>query len=103
MIAVIESGSKQYIVEKGQTIEVELLQADKSKNIEFKPLLVIDGDKVHVGKPVVDSALVKAQLAPEPVKGEKLQILKYKPKKRQSTRTGHRQKYSAVTITDIKA
>lgn len=101
MIAVIESGSKQYMVEKGQTIEVELLKNEEK--IEFKPLLLIDGDKVHIGKPVLDSATVKATIATEPVKGDKLQILKYKPKKRQSTRTGHRQKYSAITITDIKA
>lgn len=51
MIAIIESGSKQYMVEKGQTIEVELIKAEKE--IEFKPLLIIDGDKVHIGKPTL--------------------------------------------------
>lgn len=101
MIAVIESGSKQYMVEKGHTIEVELLKQEK--NIEFKPLLIIDGDKVHIGKPVLESSIVKATIADDVVKGDKLQVLKYKAKKRQSTKTGHRQKYSAITITDIKA
>ena len=101
MIAVIEAGSKQYIVEKGQTIQTELIAGEKT--IEFKPLLVIDGDKIHVGKPVVEGAIVKAEVADEIVKGNKLVILKYKAKKRQSTKTGHRQKYSAVTITYIKA
>lgn len=102
MQAVIETGSKQYIVKKGQTLEVELITSDK-KTVEFKPLLIIDGDEVKVGKPTLEGATVKAELSPEPVKGEKIVILHYKAKKRQSTKTGHRQKYSRITITDIKA
>ncbi|MBI2797929.1 50S ribosomal protein L21 [Candidatus Saccharibacteria bacterium] len=102
MIAVIESGSKQYMVEKGQTIETELLHADKDV-VEFKPLLVIDGDKVQVGKPTLESAIVKAKVDAADVKGEKITVLKYKPKKRQKTKTGHRQRVSKITITDIKA
>lgn len=100
MLAVIESGGKQYIVEPGQTLEVELLNSAQ-KTIEFKPLLTIDGDKVNVGKPTIESAVVKAEIVPEIVKGKKLTVLHYKPKKRQSTKTGHRQKYSQITITDI--
>ncbi len=100
MIAVIEAGSKQYIVEKGQTIQTELV--GDAESMEFKPLLVIDGDKIHVGKPTLENAVVKATVAKEIVKGDKVVILKYKAKKRQSTKTGHRQKYSSVTITDIK-
>jgi len=102
MLAVIETGSKQYIVEKGQTLEVELLHAEKS-TIEFKPLMIIDGENIKVGKPIVDGAIVKAEVAPEVVKGKKVVILHYKAKKRQSVKTGHRQKYSSITITDIKA
>ncbi len=101
MIAVIEAGSKQYIVQKGQTIQTELLGNEKT--VEFKPLMIIDGDNVQVGKPVLENAVVKATVAEEAVKGKKVVILKYKAKKRQSTKTGHRQKYSEVTITDIKA
>lgn len=102
MLAVIETGSKQYLVEKGQTLEVELLHNDKP-TIEFKPLLIIDGETTKVGKPIVAGAVVKATIADEQVKGQKLAILHYKAKKRQSVKTGHRQKYSAITITDIKA
>ncbi|MBA3679249.1 50S ribosomal protein L21 [Candidatus Saccharibacteria bacterium] len=102
MLAVIETGSKQYIVEKGQTLEVELLHAEKS-TVEFKPLMIIDGENIKVGKPIVDGAIVKAEIAPEVVKGKKVVILHYKAKKRQSVKTGHRQKYSSITITDIKA
>lgn len=102
MQAVIETGSKQYLVKKGQTLEVELLSAEK-KSVEFKPLLVIDGENIKVGKPTLDGAVVTAELSPDVVKGKKVTILHYKPKKRQSTKTGHRQRYSVITITDIKA
>jgi len=100
MIAVIETGSKQYIVQKGQSIEAELLTGQEK--IEFKPLLLIDGDDVQVGKPVLENVRVIATVDKEAVKGEKIQVLKFKAKKRQSTRTGHRQHYSLITITDIK-
>jgi len=102
MQAVIETGSKQYIVKIGQTLEVDLLSGEK-KTIEFKPLLILDGENVKVGKPLLDSSVVKAEISPEPIKGKKLTILHYKAKKRQSTKTGHRQRYSLITITDIKA
>ncbi|MEI8072716.1 MAG: 50S ribosomal protein L21 [Candidatus Saccharibacteria bacterium] len=102
MLAVIETGAKQYIVEKGQKLEVELLHADKDK-VEFKPLMIVDGENVKVGKPTVEGAVVTAEVASEPVKGEKKVILHYKAKKRQSVKTGHRQKYSLITITGIKA
>jgi len=102
MLAVIETGGKQYIVEKDQTIEVELLHNEKP-TIEFKPLLIIDGENIKVGKPIVDGALVKAEIATEIIKGKKQVILHYKAKKRQAVKTGHRQKYSAITITDIKS
>lgn len=101
MIAVIEAGSKQYMVQKGQTIQTELLGNEKA--VEFKPLLIIDGDKVQVGTPVLENASVKATVAEEAIKGKKITVLKYKAKKRQSTKTGHRQKYAELTITDIKA
>lgn len=100
MLAVIESGSKQYLVEQGQTIQVELLS--EAKTVKFSPLLIIDGDKVHVGKPTVVDAVVTAQITNQDIKGKKITVLKYKPKKRQSTKTGHRQRSSEITITAIK-
>jgi large subunit ribosomal protein L21 len=102
MKAVIETGSHQYVVEKGQTLEVELLHAEK-KTVEFKPLLLIDGENITVGKPVIEAATVTAEVAPEDKKGDKITVLHYKAKKRQSVKTGHRQKYSVITIKDIKA
>lgn len=101
MIAVIESGSKQYMVEKGHKIETELLKSEKD-TIEFKPLLVIDGDNVVVGKPLVENASVKAKIVEADVKADKVKVLKYKPKKRQKTLTGHRQRHTVLEITEIK-
>lgn len=99
MQAVIKSGSKQYLVEKGQVLRVELV--GEQKKLEFEPLLVIDGDKVSVGTPVVSGSKVHADVVSE-VKGEKIKVLKYKPKKRIKKLTGHRQKYTEIKITDIK-
>ena len=59
MKAVIKVGGKQYLVTEGETVEVELLHAD-GKSVSFQPLLVIDGDKVTVGQPLVDKVAVKA-------------------------------------------
>lgn len=98
MQAVIASGGKQYIVEKGQTLELELL--GDAKKIELDALLIIDGDKVTVGAPVVSGVKVVAEVQEE-VKGEKIKVLRFKAKKRIKRLTGHRQHYSQVTITKI--
>ena len=98
MQAVIASGGKQYIVEKDQTLELELL--GDAKKVEFDTLLTIDGDKIIVGAPFVDGVKVFAEVVEE-VKGEKIKVLKFKAKKRIKRLTGHRQHYSLVKITKI--
>lgn len=98
MQAVIASGGKQYLVEKDQELELELL--GDAKTAEFDVLLLIDGDTVKVGAPHVAGAKVHAKVLEE-VKGEKLRVLKFKPKKRIKRLTGHRQRYSRVQITKV--
>ena len=98
MQAVIASGGKQYLVEKDQTLELELLGDVKKQ--EFEVLLVIDGDKIQVGAPHVAGIKVTAEVLGE-TKGEKIKVLKFKPKKRIKRLTGHRQHYSQVKITKI--
>ena len=61
MQAVIKAGGKQYIVAPNQTLEIDLVPSD-AKKLEFEPLLVIDGDKVTVGTPVVSGVKVKADV-----------------------------------------
>jgi large subunit ribosomal protein L21 len=98
MQAIITSGGKQYIVEKDQVLELELL--GDVKKAEFDALLVIDGDKVSVGTPLVSGVKVTAEVVGE-VLGEKVKVLKFKAKKRVKTLTGHRQHYTQVKITKI--
>ncbi len=98
MQAVIMTGGKQYLVAKDQVLEVELL--GEAKKAEFEALLVIDGDKVTVGKPHVAGVKVTAEVVEE-VKGEKVKVLRFKAKKRVKRLTGHRQHYSQVKITKI--
>lgn len=101
MQAVITAGGKQYLVEDGQTLEIDLI-GNESKKVEFEPLMVIDGDKVEVGAPRVIGTTVTAEVLGE-TKGEKLKVLKFKAKKRVSKQTGHRQRYTQVKITGIGA
>ena len=98
MQAVITSGGKQYIVKKDQTLQVELL--GDAKTVEFDALMIIDGDKVTVGTPTVSGIKVKASVGEE-VKGDKIKVLKFKPKKRIKKLTGHRQHYTEIKITSI--
>lgn len=98
--AVIATGGKQYIVTEGETLEVELLHA-KEKSVSFEPLLIVDGDKVSVGTPVVAKATVTAEVVDEEVKGEKVTAIRYKAKKRVHKVHGHRQKHTVLKIDKI--
>jgi ribosomal protein L21 len=100
--AVIKVGGKQYIVTEKETLLVDLLQ-EGTKELTLDALLVIDGDKTEVGKPVVKGVTVKAKVInDEPVKGDKLRVIRYKSKKRVHKEIGHRQKYSRIEIISIK-
>ena len=103
MNAVIESGGKQYKVASGDVILVEKLDADEGAGYTFdKVLCVIDGEKITVGKPLVDGAKVMAVVLGS-AKGKKLVVFKYKPKKGFHKKKGHRQPYTKVRITEISA
>ena len=97
--AVIATGGKQYIVTEGLTLEVELL-GDESK-VNFTPLLVIDGDKVTVGKPEVKDSTVTAEVIEKEILGDKVLAIRYKAKKRVHKIHGHRQHKSVIKITKI--
>jgi len=98
MQAVITSGGKQYLVKTDQILDLELV--GDVKKLEFEPLMVIDGEKVSVGAPVVKGAKVTAEVIGE-VKGDKLKIMRFKAKKRVKRLTGHRQHYTQVKISKI--
>ena len=98
--AVIATGGKQYLVTEGETLEVELLQSD-GKSVSFEPLLVIDGESVSVGTPVVDKAKVTAEVVEQDVKDEKVTAIRYKAKKRVHKVRGHRQHHTVIKISKI--
>jgi len=99
--AVVKIGGKQFIVAEKETLLVDLLP-EGTKELTLDALLVIDGDKTQVGKPIVKGVAVTAKVIEELVKGEKLRIIRYKSKKRVHKENGHRQKYSKIEITSIK-
>jgi len=102
MFAIIKSGAKQYKVSAGERVLVEKLQPPEGENIEFKDVLLIsDGATVHVGRPMVENAVVSG-VSEGNERGEKLYPLKKKRRKNYRRRIGHRQTMSAVRITEIK-
>ena len=102
MYAVIETGGKQYRVEVGTELEVELLEAEPGDNITLdRVLLVADGDESSIGRPLVDGAAVEAEVVRRE-RGEKLISFKYRPKARRRVKKGHRQELMILRITDVK-
>ncbi len=102
MYAVIETGGKQYRVEVGTELEVELLDAEPGAGITLdRILLVADGDEATIGRPVVADATVEAQVVRRD-RGPKLISFKYRPKARRRVTKGHRQELTILRISDIR-
>ena len=100
MYAIIETGSKQYRVEKDSIIDVELL-GDKKK-IEFDQVLLFSDEEVkEVGTPYLSNCKVLGEVIGD-VQGPKVISFKYKKRKNYHRKRGHRQEYHRVRITDIK-
>ena len=100
MYAIIQTGGKQYKVEAGDQIMVELLDAEVDSEVNFETLLVADDAGVKVGKPILEGVNVKAKVL-EHGKGKKVIVFKYKPKKDSRKKRGHRQPYTKVEILSI--
>lgn len=101
--AIVEDGGKQYKAVEGATIDVDRFQAEIGEQIDLEHvLLVVNGEDIQVGTPMVAGAKVLATVV-EQVKGPKLIVFKYKPKKRIRVKTGHRQKYTRLMIDTIEA
>src|SRR6186997_142786 len=101
MYAVIETGGKQYRVEVGTELEVELLDVEPGKTVTIdRVLLVADGDESTIGRPLVADASVSAEVVTQ-TRGEKLIAFKYRPKARSRVKKGHRQELTVLRINDI--
>ena len=99
MYAVIKTGGKQYRVEEGQELEVELLGQDDG-TVQLTPVLVVDGDTVVSAPDALAKAKVSAKVVGQ-TKGPKITGFTYKNKSNQRRRWGHRQRYSSIEITGI--
>ena len=101
MYAVIETGGKQYRVEVGTELEVELLDVEPGQSITLdRVLLVADGADASVGTPIVDGAAVEAEVVGA-TRGDKVIAFKYRPKARSRVKKGHRQELTVLRIADI--
>lgn len=102
MYAVLETGSKQYRVAAGDTLEIERLDAEAGKPFTFERVLMVGGDKVAVGGPTVGGASVIADVL-EHKRGDKKLTFKMKRRKGYHKSIGHRQELTVIKIKEIKA
>lgn len=101
MYAVIESGGKQYRVELGMHIQVDRLDVDPGQTVTFeRVLLVADAEEAFVGRPLVEGAVVSADVVRQE-RGEKIVVFKYRPKARRRVKKGHRAELTTLRIADI--
>ena len=97
--AIVRIGGKQYKVTEGKEILVDKLTDPKKYSIDV--LLIADGEKVNVGKPVLKDASVKVKVVADMEKGEKIEIYKFKAKSRYKRHTGFRPQYTRLLIEKI--
>ncbi len=103
MFAVMKTGGKQYKVQSGDTLTVEKLAADAGEKVQFNDVLMLGGDKVVVGAPLVAGAAVQAEVVDQ-IKGDKVIHFVRRRRKHSSKRTkGHRQQLTLLKITEILA
>ena len=103
MFAVIETGGKQYKVSEGTVLYIEKIEAEADQTVKFDNVLAISDDNgFKVGAPYVAGASVEAQVVKQG-KGKKIYVIKYKPKKNEKKKMGHRQLYTKVVVTKIEA
>jgi len=104
MFAVLKTGGKQYRVQAGDVLRVELIAAATGDKVQFNEVLMLGGDKAVVGSPLVAGAAVQAEVIEGQIKADKVITYHKRRRKHSSQRTrGHRQKLTLVRITDILA
>lgn len=102
MLAVIKTGGKQYLVSPGDKIKIEKIAGKEGKEVAFKEVLLLEKNKkLEIGEPKVKNAKVTGKILRQG-KGEKIVVFKYKPKKRQKVKKGHRQLFTEVEIAKIE-
>ena len=103
MYAIIETGGKQYRVAEGQTLKIEKLDVEAGHPVDFNRVLMVgEGESMRVGAPLVEGAKVVAEVL-EHGRADKIRIIKFKRRKHQMKRQGHRQYYTQVKIMKVEA
>ena len=102
MYAIMETGGKQYKVEAGDVIYIEKIANEAGSSVEFDNVLAISGDTLTVGDPIVKGAKVCGTVLAQG-RAKKVVVYKYKAKKNERKKNGHRQDYTKVQIDEIKA
>lgn len=101
MYAVIKTGGKQYRVQEGQKLLVEKLDHEVGQVFQLNPVLMVsNGDKLHVGNPLVKGAVVQAEVIKHG-RDKKVTILKFRRRKHHMKQMGHRQSFTQIKITSI--
>ena len=100
MYAIIATGGKQYKVENGMKLEVEKLEANVGDTVKFDVLMLSDESGVSTGNPTIAGAFAEAEVLAHG-KGKKIIVFKYKAKKNERKRQGHRQPFTTVQIKSI--
>ena len=102
MYAIVEAGGKQYPVEEGRYIDMELLDAKQDEKITFdKIVMLVNGKKSKVGQPYVSGASVEGTVVKHD-KAKKIIVFKQRPKKGYRKKQGHRQQFTRVMINKIR-
>ena len=101
MYAIVQTGGKQYKVQKDEIINVEKLDVKVGETVKLDVLMLVDGAKVVNGNPIVKNAEVVAEVV-EQGKSDKVLVFKYKAKKNERKKQGHRQPYTALKIVSVK-
>ncbi|MEK7648824.1 MAG: 50S ribosomal protein L21 [Patescibacteria group bacterium] len=105
MIAVIKTGGKQYKIKEGDLVKVERLDGDVGTEITFGHVLLLtedDGSSLSIGTPSIEGKEIKAEII-EQGRGKKIRVVKFKRKVRYRRKKGHRQAFTKVKISKIKA
>ena len=104
MYAIIKTSGKQYKVEVGTVFDVDRIDAEVGSKIvlDKNVLMIGDGDKVTIGKPLVEGASVVVEVKDDKLRGPKLIVFKMKRRKRYRVKKGHRQELTKVEVKDIK-
>ena len=102
MFAVIETGGKQYKVSEGDVVYIEKIDVADGETVTFDKVLAVSGESFQAGAPYVEGATVTATVV-KTGKGKKIYVMKYKAKKNEKKKIGHRQYFTKVQIDKINA